>query len=356
MRKVILISLVLVLLASVFVFAGGGQQGAGKKIVGIALPTKEQPIWPAQGNALTKIFTDAGYQVIIEYAEDMPERQIMQIENMITRGCKYLIITAVDTFSLTDICEKAKDAGIKIISSDRLIMNTKNVDYYVSFDLIRNGILLGEGVEKGLGLKEGKKGPFTLEIFSGSPDDSNSVPFYDGAMSVLKKYLDNGTLVVKSGQVSLGVTGILKWDSALAQARMDNILGAYYTDTRLDAVVAAADCLAIGIISSLDSMGYGKSADLPFPVVTGQDCEITAIKAIIAGQQYMSVYLDPVVMSEKMFGVVDSLDKGTAINPDAHYNNGTIEVPAITYDPVYIDKSNYNLLVERGFYTEADLR
>jgi putative multiple sugar transport system substrate-binding protein len=330
-------------------------QGSSKPVIGISMPTKEQPIWSAQGTRLVEAFEGAGYSTLLEYAEDVTERQILQLENMITRGAKYLIIAAVDTYSLTDICGKAKEAGIKVISSDRLIMNTNDVDYYVTFDLIRMGELQGEAIERGLKLKEGAAGPFTLEIFSGSPDDSNSVPFYEGAMSVLKKYLDNGTLVVRSGQVDLSVNGILKWDSAVAQARMDNILGAYYTNTKLDSVLAAADCLSLGIISSLDSFGYGKSQDIPFPIVTGQDCELTAVKSIMNDQQYMSVFIDQVVFAQKVLGLVNAMEAGTEIKPDRTFNNDVFEVPTILYDPVMIDKSNYTLLVERDFYTKEDL-
>jgi putative multiple sugar transport system substrate-binding protein len=136
---------------------------------------------------------------------------------------------------------------------------------------------------------------------------------------------------------------------------MDNILGAYYTDTKLDSVLAAADCLSIGVISSLDSFGYGKSPDLPFPVVTGQDCELTAIKSIMSDQQYMSVFLDPVVLAGKTLGIVDAMEAGTEIKPDRTFNNDAFEVPTVLYDPVMIDKSNYELLIDRGFYTKEDL-
>jgi putative multiple sugar transport system substrate-binding protein len=207
----------LMILACIIVtvgFLGCGKasenQESSKPVIGISMPTKEQPIWAAYGVRLVEAFENAGYKTIIEFAEDVPERQISQLENMITRGAKYLVIAAVDTYSLTDICQKAKEADIKVLSCDRLIMNTTNVDYYVTFDLIRMGELLGEAIERGLKLKEGAAGPFTLEIFSGSPDDSNSVPFYEGAMNILRKYLDNGTLVVRSGQVDLSVNGILK--------------------------------------------------------------------------------------------------------------------------------------------------
>ena len=347
---------VLACILAVIVIAGCNKSTAGgKTIVGLSMPTKEQPIWAAYGGRLDEAFQGAGYATILEFAEDVPERQIAQLENMITRGAKYLVIAAVDTYALTDICQKAREGGIKVISCDRLIMNTKDLDYYVTFDLVRMGEIQGEAIERGLGLKDGAKGPFTLEIFSGSPDDSNSVPFYQGAMNILKKYLDNGTIVVRSGQVDLNVNGILKWDSALAQSRMDNILGAYYTNVKLDSVLAAADCLSIGIISSLDSFGYGKSPTLPFPIVTGQDCEPTAIKAIMSNQQYMTVFLDPVVLAAKMLELVNAMANGTPIKPDHTYNNDAFDVPTILYDPVLIDKSNYQLLIERGFFTKEDL-
>ena len=266
-----MLSLTLACLMILLSFAGcAGAKTASdpsKPVVGLCMPTKEQPIWIAQGKRLTEAFEAAGYKVEIEYAEDVVERQITQIENMLLKGCKYLVIAAVDGYAISDAVKKAKESGATVIASDRLIMNTADVDYYMTFDLVRMGEIQGEYIESALGLKDGK-GPFTLEIFSGSPDDPNSIPFYEGAMSILQPYIDSGKLVVKSGQVSLDVTGTLKWDSATAQSRMDNILSSYYTDTKLDAVLVAADCLALGVISSLNSLGYG-SAEKPFPIITG---------------------------------------------------------------------------------------
>lgn len=353
-----MLSLTLACLMILLSFAGcAGAKTASdssKPVVGLCMPTKEQPIWIAQGKRLTEAFEAAGYKVEIEYAEDVVERQITQIENMLLKGCKYLVIAAVDGYAISDAVKKAKESGATVIASDRLIMNTADVDYYMTFDLVRMGEIQGEYIESALGLKDGK-GPFTLEIFSGSPDDPNSIPFYEGAMSILQPYLDNGMLVVKSGQVSLDVTGTLKWDSATAQSRMDNILSSYYTDTKLDAVLVAADCLALGVISSLNSLGYG-SAEKPFPVITGQDCELTAIKYILDGKQSMTVFLDAKVLSEKMVSLVNDLEAGNTITPDTTYNNGTKDVPTLLYDPVLIDKDNYTLLIDRGFYTEDDLK
>lgn len=327
--------------------------GGDKPIIGIFMPTKEQPIWAQYGKRLEEGFTAAGYEVILEFAEDVAERQIGQIENAITKGAKYVVIAAVDSFALSDVCGKAKEEGIKVISCDRLIMNTDNVDYYVTFDMIRLGEIQGESIVDALDLKSGK-GPFNMEIFSGSPDDNNIIPFYEGFINVIQPYLDNGQLVVKSGQIDVSVTGILKWDSATAQARMDNILGAYYANDHIDVVHSMADCLSLGVISSLTSFGYGEG-DLKFPVVTGQDCELTAIKSIIDGKQTMSMFLDPKVLTEKMLDVVGKIEAGTAITPDTTYNNGNFDVPTILYDPVKIDATNYEILVDREFYTKDDL-
>lgn len=334
--------------------AGTAAGTSGKTKVGLAMPTKEQPIWIAQGERLKEAFEAAGYEVVLEYAEDVAERQITQVENMLLKGCKYLIIASVDGYAVSDVVKKAKASGATVIASDRLIMNTADVDYYMTFDLVRMGEIQGEYIESALGLKDGK-GPFTLEIFSGSPDDPNSIPFYDGAMSILKPYIDSGKLVVKSGQIGLDVTGTLKWDSATAQSRMDNIISSYYNDENLDAVLVAADCLALGVISSLNSLGYG-SADKPFPIITGQDSELTAIKYILEGKQSMTVFLDAKLLSEKMLALVSDLEAGKTITADTTYNNGTKDVPTLLYDPVLITKDNYQLLIERGFYTEDDLK
>lgn len=358
MKKILSLMLAALLLLSLAACAApaAAPAAASKGKVGLAMPTKEQPIWAAQGERLVEAFEGAGYETFLEYAEDDTTRQIMQIENMITQGANYLIIAAVDGYSISDVCEKAAAAGIKVIASDRLIMNTENVDYYMTFDLVRMGEIQGEYIESALGLKDGK-GPFNIEIFSGSPDDPNSVPFYEGAMSVLQPYFDNGMLVCKSGQVDLAVTGTLKWDGGAAQSRMDNILSAYYSDDKVDAVLAAADCLAMGVISSLDSMGYKPGdAELPFPVVTGQDCELTAIKYIKEGKQSMSVFLDAKVLSERMLALVDAIAAGTAPTIDTTYYNDVKEVETVLYDPVLVDKDNINILVDAGFYTEDELK
>lgn len=352
MKKIIALTLALIMVLGLCA-ACGGEQGGDEKTVGILMPTQEQTIWSIQAERLVAGFQEAGYATELEYAEDDSARQVMQIENMITKGVDVLVIAAVDGYALTDACEKAKDAGIKVIASDRLIMNTEAVDYYVTFDLVKMGTLQGQYIADTLDLAN-QAGPFTLEIFSGSQDDPNAQLFYNGAMEVLNPYINEGKLVIKSGQVDYATTAIQSWDSAKAQARMDNLLSGYYADDHLDAVLVAADCLAIGVISSLESMGYG-TGDVAFPIITGQDAELAAVKNIKAGKQSMTAFLDANKLVEIIVPLVNDLMEGKEITPDSTYNNDVFEVPTKTYDPYLISADNVDYLVEVGFFTEADI-
>ena len=331
--------------------AGGGD--SDKTTIGILMPTKEQTIWSIQGDRLVAGYQAAGYDTLIEYAEDSPEDQVMQIENMITKGADALIIVAVDGAALTDACEKAKEDGILVIAEDRLITNTDAVDYYVTFDLVKMGGLQGQHIADALDL-ENAAGPFNLEIFSGSQDDPNAKLFYDGAMAVLKPYIDAGKLVVKSGQVEYDVTAIKGWATEEATNRMDNLLSGFYADDKLDAVLVAADCLAMGVIPSLENAGYG-AGDLAFPVVTGQDAELAAVKSIKAGKQSMTAFLDAAKLVDIIVPLVGDLLAGKEVEPTSTYNNEVIDVPAMTYEPYAITAENVDYLVEVGFYTEADI-
>ena len=352
MKKVLAIILALVLVFSMTA-CGGAKKDDGQKTIGILMPTKEQTIWSIQGDRLVAGYQAAGYATEIEFAEDDSARQATQIENMISKGVDALVIVAVDGAALTDACEKAKEAGIVVIAEDRLITNTKAVDFYVTFDLVKMGELQGQFIADALDLANAA-GPFNMEIFSGSPDDPNAKLFYDGAMNILKPYLDEGKLVVKSGQVSYEQSAIMGWDSAKAQARMDNLLSGFYADDHLDAALVAADCLAIGVISSLESMGYG-TADNPFPIVTGQDCELAAIKNIKAGKQTMSVFIDGTLLAAKTVELLDSINAGAPIAADTVTNNEAYDVPPLLYDPLPITADNYTHLIDVGFYTDAEV-
>lgn len=320
--------------------------------VGISMPTKSSTRWISDGESMVQFFEEQGYETDLQYAEDDIPNQLAQIENMVTKGVDVLVIAAIDGTTLSDVLQQAADQGIKVIAYDRLIRDSGNVDYYATFDNFQVGVLQASYIEDALGLADGN-GPFNIELFGGSPDDNNAYFFYDGAMSVLQPYIDNGQLVVPSGQMGMDQVSTLRWDGATAQARMENLLSAYYTEERVDAVLSPYDGLSIGIISSLKGVGYG-SDDLPMPVVTGQDAELPSVKSILAGEQTSTVFKDTRELAKQTVAMVDALLSGeeVPVNDTETYENGVKIVPSYLLVPVSVDINNWEeALIETGYYT-----
>lgn len=324
--------------------------------IAISMPTKSSARWISDGENMVKYFNEAGYATDLQYAEDDVPNQVAQLENMITKGVNAVVIAAIDNKALSEVLQTAKDKNILVIAYDRLIRDTSNVDYYATFDNFQVGVLQAQYIEQALGLKEGQ-GPFNIELFAGSPDDNNTYFFFDGAMSILQPYIDKGQLVVQSGQTTVDKVATLRWDGATAQARMDNLLSAYYTDKRLDAVLSPYDGISIGIISSLKGVGYG-TPDQPMPVITGQDAEIPSIKAILAGEQSQTVFKDTRELAKVTVQMVDAAlnDKEVPINDTKTYDNGVKVVPSQLLVPVSVDKNNWEkVLVESGYYMKEQI-
>jgi len=327
-----------------------------KGTIGISMPTKSSARWIADGDNMVKVFTELGYGTDLQYAEDDIPNQLAQIENMVTKGVKVLVIAAIDGTTLSAILQQAHDSGIKVIAYDRLIRDSGNVDYYATFDNFQVGVIQASAIVDGLGLKDGK-GPFNIELFGGSPDDNNAFFFYDGAMSVLQPYIDSKKLVVQSGQMGMDKVGTLRWDGAVAQARMDNLLSAFYGDKRVDAVLSPYDGLSIGILSSLKGVGYG-GADQPMPIVTGQDAEVPSIKSMIAGEQYSTVFKDTRELAKVTANMVDAVlaGKEVPVNDTKTYNNGVKVVPSYLLKPVSVGRDNWKeILIGSGYYTEDQI-
>ena len=329
-----------------------------KAFVGIEMPTKSSQRWIDDGNNLVAQLEELGYKTDLQYGEDKVENQVAQIENMITKGVDYLVIASIDGSALNDVLQKAADAGIKVIAYDRLLMNTENVDYYVTFDNFKVGTLTAQYIVGKLGLPEGEKGPFNMEIFSGSPDDNNALINYQGYMEVLKPYLDDGTLNVLSGQTDFNQTATLRWDGSTAQSRLDNLLSAYYTDETIDAVLSPIDAISLGCISSLKGVGYGTS-EKPLPVITGQDANIAGVQSIINGEQTMTIFKDTRLLSDATTKIIEALENGEEpkVNDTETYDNGVKVVPSNLSEPVAVDKDNYQKeLIDSGYYKEEDLK
>jgi putative multiple sugar transport system substrate-binding protein len=328
-----------------------------KATVGIAMPTKSSARWIDDGNNMVKVLKERGYNTDLQYAEDDIPNQLSQVENMVTKGAKALVIAAIDGTTLSDVLKQAKAKGITVIAYDRLIRGTPNVDYYATFDNFQVGVLQAQSIEQGLGLKEGK-GPFNIELFGGSPDDNNAYFFYNGAMSVLKPYIDSGKLVVASGQMGMDKVATLRWDGATAQARMDNLLSAYYGNKKINAVLSPYDGISIGIISSLKGVGYG-SADQPMPIISGQDAEVPSIKAMLRGDQYSTIFKDTRDLAKVTADMVDAAlaGKQVAVNDTKTYENGVKTVPSYLLKPVVVYKDNWEkVLVDSGYYKKAQFQ
>ena len=342
------------LAAAVAATSAIGALAQSKPTVGIAMPTKSSARWIDDGNNIVKVLKERGYGTDLQYAEDDIPNQLSQVENMVTKGAKVLVIAAIDGTTLSDVLKQAKAKGITVIAYDRLIRDTPDVDYYATFDNFQVGVLQAQSIEQGLGLKEGK-GPFNVELFGGSPDDNNAYFFYNGAMSVLQPYIDKGKLVVGSGQKGMDKVSTLRWDGATAQARMDNLLSAFYGRKQVNAVLSPYDGLSIGILSSLKGVGYG-SGNMPMPIVTGQDAEVPSIKSMQRGEQYSTIFKDTRDLARVTVDMVDAALSGkeVAVNDTKTYNNGVKVVPSYLLKPVVVDKSNWEkVLVGSGYYKRS---
>jgi putative multiple sugar transport system substrate-binding protein len=329
----------------------GAASAQDKGTIGIAMPTKSSARWIADGDNMVKVLQAKGYKTDLQYADNDIPNQLAQIENMITKKEKALVIAAIDGTTLSDALQHAADAGIKVISYDRLIKGSPNVDYYATFDNFQVGVLQANTIEKGLGLKEGK-GPFNIELFGGSADDNNAFFFYDGAMSVLKPYIDSGKLVVQSKQMGMDKVSTLRWEASVAQARMENLLSAFYTKNHVDAVLSPYDGLSIGIIAALKGVGYG-TKELPMPVISGQDAEVPSVKSIINHEQYSTIFKDTRELAKVAAGMVDAVLSGgkPEVNDTKTYNNGIKVVPSYLLKPVAVDLSNWkSALIDTGYY------
>jgi putative multiple sugar transport system substrate-binding protein len=335
----------------------GGALAQDKATIGIAMPTKSSARWIDDGNNMVKVLKARGYNTDLQYAEDDIPNQLSQVENMVTKGAKVLVIAAIDGTTLSDVLKQAKAKGITVIAYDRLIRDTPNVDYYATFDNFQVGVLQAQSIEQALGLKEGK-GPFNIELFGGSPDDNNAYFFYNGSMSVLQPYIDSGKLVIGSGQKGMDKVSTLRWDGATAQARMDNLLSAFYGRKRVDAVLSPYDGLSIGIISSLKGVGYGGSGQ-PMPFVSGQDAEVPSIKAMLRGEQYSTIFKDTRDLAKVTADMVDAAlnNKQVSVNDTTTYKNGVKVVPSYLLKPVVVDKSNWEkVLIDSGYYKRSQFQ
>ena len=328
--------------------------------VGVSMPTKDLQRWNQDGANMKAQLEKAGYTVDLQYAANDIPTQVSQIENMVTGGCKVLVIASIDGTALSNVLEQARKKKVQVIAYDRLIMNSKAVSYYATFDNYKVGTLQGDYLVDKLGLKtRSASDPVYMEFFTGDPGDNNINFFFGGAMDVLTPYIDKGVIVCPSGQTAKAQAATLNWSTEEAQKRMENLItsnGYSPKGSKLDAVYCSNDSTANGVTNALLAAGY--TAD-NFPIITGQDCDIVAVKNMLKGTQAMSIFKDTRTLASKVVEMVDALMQGkkAPVNDTKTYDNGTGIIPSYLCDPVFGDITNYKtLLIDSGYYKESELK
>ncbi|MEN1973517.1 sugar-binding protein [Cellulomonas olei] len=308
---------------------------AADATIGVALPQKTSENWVLAEQLFNDGLTDAGFKPIVQFANSGVTEQQNQIQAMVEQGASVIVVGAIDGSQLGTQLEAAKDSGASVIAYDRLVKNTDAVDMYVAFDNFQVGVLQGQALLQGLEERKGD-GPYNIELIAGSPDDANSTPFFEGAMSILQPKIDDGTLVVVSGQTSFEQVATQGWKAENAQKRMDTILAGSYTDTELDGVLSPNDTLGRAALTSVSQAGKDT------PVVTGQDSEVESVKSIMAGEQYSTIYKDTRELVAQTIKEIQLLQKGEdpEINDTESYDNGVKVVPSFLLTPVIVTKEN----------------
>ncbi|ROS79047.1 sugar-binding protein [Cellulomonas sp. PhB143] len=318
--------------------SGGASAAAGFEAgatIGVALPQKTSENWVLAQNLFEDGLTSDGYKPIVQFANGGVSEQQNQIQAMVQKGAKVIVVGAIDGSQLGTQLKAAADQGVKVIAYDRLVKNTDAVDIYEAYDNFKVGQLQGQALLDGLKERKGD-GPYNIELISGSPDDANSKPFFDGAMEVLQPKIDDKTLTVVSGQVSQQETSTQGWEAENAQNRMDTILAGNYKDKDLDGILSPNDTLARAALTSV------KQAGKDTPVITGQDSEVESVKSIMAGEQYSTIYKDTTALVNSTIDAVNAYQKGEdpEVNDTKSYDNGVKVVPANLLDPVIVTKEN----------------
>jgi len=342
-----------ILLCAIMMLSCASALAEGQK-VGISMPTKDLQRWNQDGDYMQKMFKDAGYAVDLQYAANDVLTQLNQVTNMINSGCEVIIIAAIEGSSLGSALDLAKEKNIPVIAYDRLLMDHEWVSYYATFDNYMVGTVQGTYIKDALDL-ENAEGPFVLEITAGDPGDNNARYFYNGAVDVLKPYLDAGKLVVKSGQVEFDEVATPTWKTEIAQNRAGSILSSFYADgSDIDAWLCSNDSTALGVINALEDNYDGE-----WPIITGQDCDIANVKKMIEGEQSMSVFKDTRTLAAQVVKMVGQIFAGedVDVNDRETYFNNKITVPSFLCEPVFGSADNYvELLIESGYYTEDQLK
>lgn len=327
--------------------------------VGILLPDESVEKYAQDGKHLTEALLDEGYQAEVLYADGDASIQADQVQQMVEKQVNALIILPTDRYGLSESLTLAKEAGIPVFSYDELIMDSDGVKYYTTFDTREIGQMLGNAVvkEKDLEKAREEKLSYSVEFLMGSPDDTASLFLYNGVMEVLSPYLEDGTLICQSQKTTFEDTGILRWSRETAKNNLSEILDEFYQDKKLDMVICAFDDAALGTQEALTEKEILPGSE-EWPLITGVGCEAEAVKAVAEGKQTCSIFMDRRVLAEKCVDMVVALLKGEdpEVKDYEQYDNGKKIIGTYTCDVQMIDKDNYEILIDNGYYTEEQVK
>jgi len=366
--KKILATAVALVLATGLVFAGGGAESkGGQAMIGLAMPETHVERWQKDGAALLADAIAKGYKAEVAYGDADQGKQNQQIQDFLTKGAKLLVIGSVNEGVVSVVEDAAKDGAI-VIAYDRLITGSKDYDYYITFDNYKVGQFQGKAIETALNLPAATKAaPKYITMFAGSPTDNNAKVFFDGAIDVLRPYVQSGAVVLvgpaplKSSDAAFTKITTENWRADIAKTRMENLLNNDAKNVKLDAILAPNDTLARAIIEACAT--DAKYAGGKLPVVTGQDGEIASIAYIRDGKQNMTVFKDTRNLAAATIVLADALLKGQepkiagARLDTTSYDTGKKKVKAYLLEPVIVTKANYKaVMIDSGYYKEADIK
>jgi len=370
MRKFTAVLLVMLALVSSFAFAGGGAASGGKASsldIGIAMPETHVQRWIKDGAALRDEATKRGYRAEMLFGNADQTQQNQQIQSFLTQGVKGLVVGCVNEGVVSVIAEAARDKVI-VVAYDRIIPNSADYDYFITFNNFKVGVLQATSIVQALNLDAATAAaPKQITLFAGSPTDGNAFFFYDGAMSVLNPYIDKGVLKVvgpypKTSADTANFQRIAteNWQAPIAKTRMENLLNNDARNVTLDAVLSPNDTLARAIIEACKADAKYRTK---LPIVSGQDAEFDSALSIKNGEQYSTVFKDTSKLAEGAIILLDQAVKGQAINiPGAVLATGDLAkigdtgkkvLKTYLLDPILVTSANLNVPVNAGFYDAA---
>ena len=330
--------------------------------VGIVLPTKDEPRWVQDETRFRDAFSAAGYDVEILFSQGDSAKERANVEDLITKGVEVLIITPQDGTAAAAAAEAARDAGVRVISYDRLIRDTDAVDYYVTFDS------LAVGAQQAQYLVDNATGTGNpLYLYAGAASDNNAFIFFQGAWNVLQPKIADGTFVVKNSSEAIALMDTMdltrdeqaqiigqittNWDFNTAKNLAEaNLTAATAADKGDVFILAPNDGTARAIADT-----FAADSDVTSYLVTGQDAEQASVQYIIDGRQSMTVFKDVRTLVNDAINAAIALLEGNEPTASGAYNNGVVDVPAIQSPVVTVDRNNVvSELIDSGYYSAGD--